>query len=579
MRGSQDNQRPSATHQVLLSLCAISGVLFLVFWGQSDQADLRGWLWRALDNEAEVNSGQLMSVVLELGSLGLSVGCFSAVVLRFLSVRRCRRHRAEGRQELSVIRCADVGYSTRIDLVARTIATFGVEHPFSHFVVIGDSDGRCGLLWNHLPPFSAPDGWTIESPTTWFLDAAVTFDIGNFPFPTLVSLGSADDGREYFVDVLSIGGVAFVGEGASIARDILRAQWAISPWNRSKAASISPSIEAYLEDEVSSDFAGLMIDVEVDQDQIVWMPRGRCWKVQHQVSGESSSADDQLCAEDWNDDETHLALDVNIGERAKTISDEPVRHQFGDYSFVVRVLGEVVVESAAGSEVVFERGRSQELLAWLVTHDERPTRSSAKSAIWDVAVRPTTFANVVSDIRRTLTRACESERRSDWIERETGDDLVIDDRVVSDAALLRHALQRAQGLPPAEVISWLRWPVSLLRGLPFQGAVYRWPDPEGLTSELVMLSTSASATLAQAYLEVADLQGVMWATGQGLRVLPGDEELIALRMRARGRQGDLAALRQEWDSYERVLADEWAGGRPSLMLQNLRRELLEDRSR
>lgn len=156
---------------------------------------------------------------------------------------------------------------------------------------------------------------------------------------------------------------------------------------------------------------------------------------------------------------------------------------------------------------------------------------------------------------------------------------MIDDRVVSDAALLRHALQRAQGLPPAEVISWLRWPVSLLRGLPFQGAVYRWPDPEGLTSELVMLSTSASATLAQAYLEVSDLPGVMWATGQGLRVLPGDEELIALRMRARGRQGDLAALRQEWDSYERVLADEWAGGRPSLMLQNLRRELLEDRSR
>jgi hypothetical protein len=50
-------------------------------------------------------------------------------------------------------------------------------------------------------------------------------------------------------------------------------------------------------------------------------------------------------------------------------------------------------------------------------------------------------------------------------------------------------------------------------------------------------------------------------------------------MRARGRQGDVAALRQEWDSYERVLADEWSGGTPSPMLQNLRRELLDGRSR
>ena len=43
-------------------------------------------------------------------------------------------------------------------------------------------------------------------------------------------------------------------------------------------------------------------------------------------------------------------------------------------------------------------------------------------------------------------------------------------------------------------------------------------------------------------------------------MLPGDEELIALRMKARAAQGDVAALRQEWDSYERVLADDWSSG-------------------
>ena len=40
----------------------------------------------------------------------------------------------------------------------------------------------------------------------------------------------------------------------------------------------------------------------------------------------------------------------------------------------------------------------------------------------------------------------------------------------------------------------------------------------------------------------------------------------------------VGALRQEWDSYERVLADDWSSGTPSPMLRNLRRELLDDRA-
>ena len=230
---------------------------------------------------------------------------------------------------------------------------------------------------------------------------------------------------------------------------------------------------------------------------------------------------------------------------------------------MVRVLGEVSIETASGDMVTFDRGRSQELLAWVITHDEHPTRSRAKAAMWDVAVRPTTFANVVSDVRRSLNRVFHEELPCNWIQRDSGDDLVVDKRIVSDAGLLQRALQRSQGMLPEEVIGYLRWPVSLLRGLPFQGEPYRWPDPEGLTSELVILSISAATTLARAYLDVSDTPGVIWATGQGLRVLPSDEDLIALRMKARGGQGDVAGLRQEWDSYERVLSDEWLGGMPS----------------
>ena len=58
-------------------------------------------------------------------------------------------------------------------------------------------------------------------------------------------------------------------------------------------------------------------------------------------------------------------------------------------------------------------------------------------------------------------------------------------------------------------------------------------------------------------------------------MLPGHEELIALRMRAHAARGDLAGVRQEWQSYERALsADSFSAGDPAPKLAALRRELL-----
>ncbi len=87
--------------------------------------------------------------------------------------------------------------------------------------------------------------------------------------------------------------------------------------------------------------------------------------------------------------------------------------------------------------------------------------------------------------------------------------------------------------------------------------------------------SALSAELAGHALSIGDTELVFWATGQGLAVLPGHEELIALRMRAHARSGDLAGVRQEWESYERVIvADAWSDGEPAPKLLALRRELL-----
>jgi hypothetical protein len=147
--------------------------------------------------------------------------------------------------------------------------------------------------------------------------------------------------------------------------------------------------------------------------------------------------------------------------------------------------------------------------------------------------------------------------------------------VVSDADLVEARLAAARLQPPELATRTLAPAVDLIRGMPFEGTAYLWPDAEGITSNLVLLATSAAVELGAHYLSMGDIDGVFRATGQGLKVLAGHEELIALRMRAHARAGDHAGIRQEWESYERVLnADPWSDGEPAPKLVSLRRELL-----
>jgi two-component SAPR family response regulator len=155
------------------------------------------------------------------------------------------------------------------------------------------------------------------------------------------------------------------------------------------------------------------------------------------------------------------------------------------------------------------------------------------------------------------------------------DALPLHDLVVSDADLIRHALDAARVQPPTQAIATLSPAVDLIAGVPFEGTSYLWPDSEGITSNLVLLATSATTELAAHCLSIGDIDGVFRATGRGLQVLPGHEELIGLRMEAHARAGDHAGVRQEWESYERVInADPWSDGEPAPKLVELRRQLL-----
>jgi hypothetical protein len=279
------------------------------------------------------------------------------------------------------------------------------------------------------------------------------------------------------------------------------------------------------------------------------------------------------------DRELEPAEGVEPGDAPSATDDDAEAEASGfeprPHEIVVGLIGGVEVHARSGEAGMFERSKTVELIAWLTTHRDRATRSGARTALWDLDVRDATFANVVSEARRALARLVPPPDGEEWVGRTLTEQLPIHDLVVTDAELVEDRLAHARVQPPGQAIETLRPAVELVRDMPFAGTGYLWPDAEGITSNLVLLAITATAEFAGHALSLGDTDAVFWATGKGLRVLPGHEELIALRMRAHARAGDLAGVRQEWESYERVLvADAWSDGEPAPKLLALRRELL-----
>ena len=276
----------------------------------------------------------------------------------------------------------------------------------------------------------------------------------------------------------------------------------------------------------------------------------------------------------WADQQDSEAGPLDAEEHGDS-GDAAVPFEPRPHEIVVGLLGGVEVHTRTGEAGSFQRSKTVELIAWLTTHRDRATRTGARTALWDLDVRDATFANVVSEARRALARLVPPPDGEEWVARTLTDQLPVHDLVVTDAELVEDRLAHARLQPPGQALETLRAAVELVRDLPFAGTSYLWPDAEGITSNLVLLAISATAEFAAHALSLGDTDAVFWATGKGLRVLPGHEELIALRMQAHARSGDLAGVRQEWESYERVLvADAWSDGEPAPKMLALRRELL-----
>ena len=199
-------------------------------------------------------------------------------------------------------------------------------------------------------------------------------------------------------------------------------------------------------------------------------------------------------------------------------------HFDDDWRVMVRLMGEPCAENRDGRRAVFSKRRSLELLCWMVLNRDRSTRSAARTAMWDLDVADSTFATIVSEMRRALAQVAGTGM--DASPRTYDATLPLGPGVVSDVDLLNHAVVsvRPDGSGIDNVVEML----ALVRDLPFAGTAYQWVDLDGSTTRVILSVMRAVDLVIEVAAGTGRVDHMLAATRAGLRVLPGDERLLGL---------------------------------------------------
>jgi len=199
-------------------------------------------------------------------------------------------------------------------------------------------------------------------------------------------------------------------------------------------------------------------------------------------------------------------------------------------SIIVHLFGYPLVRNQDGITAEFRKKRALELLTWLSLNRDRARRSAARTAMWEIAIHDSTFSTVVSDMRRGLSVLDTSAPSESLVPITYSDDISLSANVVSDAEILARALQAFQQDENCvdNVLNCLQW----LRDVPFAGTSYSWADLDGSTTRLVILGVTAATEVARWAIRHQNADALTSAVRAGLRVMPGNEELLELQRSA-----------------------------------------------
>lgn len=192
----------------------------------------------------------------------------------------------------------------------------------------------------------------------------------------------------------------------------------------------------------------------------------------------------------------------------------------GDWSLMVRLVGEPVLENERGERAMFGKKKSMELLSWMALNRNRSTRSAARTALWDVDIAGSTFSTIVSDMRRAMRNLSPDSIEDEWSPVTHTDLLPLSQRVVTDVEVIEGSLMSGS---LTELMNGLR----LVRDMPFAGTSYLWADLDGSTTRIVMVVLKAVWAAIELALQSGDSTTALDAISTGLRVMPGDVDLLA----------------------------------------------------
>lgn len=198
-----------------------------------------------------------------------------------------------------------------------------------------------------------------------------------------------------------------------------------------------------------------------------------------------------------------------------------------DWSLVLQVFGYPRVMNRTGEVAHFDKRRALELVTWMALNRERSRRSAARTAMWDDDVADATFSTVISSMRRGLGAIDNTISATEWAPPTYSDELLLNNRITTDECLIADSLREFRSDPraSAELLTYLPW----VRDVPFAGTGYSWADLDGTTTRLVILALTASREVATWAVESNDMEALNIAISAGLRVMPGDEELLRLQ--------------------------------------------------